>query len=103
MKSLYLILILAISATTGCSHSSSVSRQERAYAKYVKSRASRQESAYAKYVKKSKIEREKRQAAFRKKKAKIPEPGAETSEPQEMMQTSTSEGPQAVPSEFSSQ
>ena len=92
MKSLCLILILAISATTGCSNFSSASRQER---------------AYSKYVKKSKIDREKRQAAFRKEKAKIPEPGSEPSQPQEMpqemMQTSNTEGPQAIPSESSNQ
>jgi hypothetical protein len=88
MKSLCLILILAISATTGCSNSHSASRQER---------------AYAKYVKKSKIDREKRQAAFRKEKAKIPEPGTETFPQQEMTQASqASEGPQAIPSEPSS-
>lgn len=89
MKALCLILILAVSATTGCSHFSSASRQER---------------AYAKYVKKSKIEREKRQAAFIKEKAKIPEPGTETSEPQEIAQaTQTAEGPQAESSEPSNQ
>ena len=89
MKSLCLILILAMSATTGCSRFSSSSRQER---------------AYAKYVKKSKVEREKRQAAFRKEKAKIPEPGAETFPLQEMTETAqTAEGPQGVPSESASQ
>ena len=85
MKSLCFILILAISATPACSRFSASARQER---------------AYAKYIKKSRVAREKRQAQFRKEKAKIPKPGeTEASEPQEMTQTQTSEGPQAVPSD----
>ena len=87
MKSLYLILVLALSATPGCSHSNPGSRQER---------------AYAKYIKQSMIARDKRQAQFRREKAKMSQPDMEApSEPQVTAQTS--EGPQAVPSNSDSQ
>jgi hypothetical protein len=85
VKSLCLILFLAIGATPGCSHFSSSARQQR---------------AYAKYVRKSAIVREKRQKQFRQEKAKIP-PAPAPSEPQVTMETS--EAPQAVPSDSSNQ
>ena len=85
MKSLCLILFLAISATPACSHFSSSARQQR---------------AYAKYVRKSGIVREKRQKQFRQEKAKIP-PAMAPSEPQ--VTTETSEGPQAAPSDSNNQ
>ena len=88
MKSLCLILILAISATPACSRFSAAGRRER---------------AYEKYVHKSKVARERRQAQFRKEKAKIPKPGeTEALEPSQEM-TRTSEGPQAVPSDSNNQ
>jgi hypothetical protein len=85
VKSLCLILLLAIGATPGCSHFSSSARQQR---------------AYAKYVKKSAIVREKRQKQFRQEKAKIP-PAPAQSEPQVTMETS--DAPQAAPSDSSNQ
>jgi hypothetical protein len=84
MKSLCLILLLAIGATPGCSHFSSSARQQR---------------AYAKYVRKSAIVREKRQKQFRQEKAKIP--ATAPSEPQVTMETS--EGPQSVPGDSNNQ
>jgi len=85
VKSLCLILFLAVSATPSCSHFSSSARQQR---------------AYAKYVRKSAIVHEKRQKQFRQDKAKIP-PATAPSEPQVTMETS--EGPQAVPSDSNNQ
>lgn len=86
MKSLCLILVLALSATPACSRFSSSSRQQR---------------AYAKYIRKSKSAQEKRQAQFRQERAKIPQPDMMPSEPRETVQTS--DGPQAVPSDPESQ
>ena len=57
MKSLSLILFLAIAATPGCSHFSSSARQQR---------------AYAKYVRKSATVRQKQQKHFVQEKSKIP-------------------------------
>lgn len=88
MKSLCLILFLAISATPACSRFSTAGRRERAYAKYVHN---------------TKANHERQQARIRKEKAKIPEPGTEAAEPREMMQTSASEGPQAVPADSAGQ
>jgi hypothetical protein len=85
MKSLCLILFLAISAMPSCSHFSSSARQQR---------------AYAKYVRKSAIVHEKRQKQFRQDKGRIP-PATTPSEPQVTMETS--EGPQAVPSDSNNQ
>jgi hypothetical protein len=84
IKSLCLILFLAISAMPSCSHFSSSARQQR---------------AYAKYVRKSAIVHQKRQKQFRQDKAKIPP--AAPSEPQVTMEAS--EGPQAVPSDSNNQ
>jgi len=87
MKSLCLILFLAISATPACSRFSASARRER---------------AYTKYIHKSKVAHERRQAQFRKEKARIPKPDeTELSEPREM--TQTSEGPQALPSDSENQ
>jgi hypothetical protein len=87
MKSLCLILFLAIGATPACSRFTASGRRER---------------AYAKYIHKSKSAQEKRQAKFRKEKAKIPKPGeTESSELQET--TQTSEGPEAVSSDSENQ
>jgi hypothetical protein len=83
VKSLCLILFLALGATPGCSRFSKSARQER---------------AYAKYVRKSTHAREKRQAQFRREKARIPQPDtAASSEPE--VTTQTLEGSQAVPAE----
>ena len=84
MKSLCLILFLAIGATPGCSHFSSSARQQR---------------AYAKYVQKSANVREKRQKQFRREKAKIP--ASAPSEPQ--ITTEVSEAPQIGPSDSNNQ
>jgi hypothetical protein len=85
MKSLYLILFLALGATSGCSRFTKSGRQER---------------AYAKYIQKSSTARQKRQAQFRREKARIPQPDM-ASEPQ--VTAETSDGPQAVPSNADNQ
>ena len=87
MKSLCLILFLALSATPACSRFTARARQDR---------------AYTKYVRKSKIERERRQARLHNEKAKMPRP--DTVEPSEPLETTqTQEGPQAVPSDQDNQ
>lgn len=79
MKSLCLILFLALSTTPACSHFTARGRQER---------------TYTKYLKKLRIDRQRRQARLRHDEAKIPSPRATVpSEPRE----TTSAGPQAVP------
>jgi len=101
MKSLYLILFLALSTLPACTHSHSKTTtglQSRSYAKFIK--ASRgnggQSKAYAKYVQKSRADRDKREAKLAKQKSKLPPPEAMTpSEPRET--TEISQGPQAVP------
>ena len=87
MKSLYLILFLAISATPACSRFSSKGRQER---------------AYAKYLRKSMIHHEKRQAWFRRDKARIPNPDA-TAPLEPQLTTQTSESPESVPGDSNNQ
>jgi hypothetical protein len=106
MKSLYLLLLLALSTLPACSHSHSktTSLQSRSYAKFIK--ASRgnggQSKAYAKYVQKSRDDRAKRQAKLVKQKAKLPSPDTMTpSEPRET--TEVSQGPQAIPSDSGNQ
>ena len=106
MKSLYLLLLLALSTLPACSHSHSKTTglQSRSYAKFIK--ASRgnggQSKAYAKYIKKSRDGREKRQAQLVKQRAKLPAPDTMTpSEPRET--TEISQGPQAVPSDSGNQ
>jgi hypothetical protein len=84
MKSLCLILFLAIGAMPACSHFSSSARQQR---------------AYAKYVRKSGMVRVKRQKQFRQEKAKIP--ATAPSEPQ--ITTEVSEAPQTAPSDSNNQ
>jgi hypothetical protein len=87
VKSLCLILFLAISATPACSRFTSKGRQER---------------AYAKYVRKSMIHHEKQKAWFRRDKARIPKPDATApSEPQ--LTTQTSENPESVPGDSNNQ
>lgn len=100
MKSICLILLLALSTLPACSHSKSTSLQSRGYAKYIKaSQGNRGQSrAYAKYIKKSRDERAKRMAQLAKQKAKLPSP--DTMVPSEPVEkTQFSEGPQAVPSD----
>ena len=87
MKSLCLVLFLALSTTPACSHFTASGRQER---------------AYAKYLKKSKIDRERRLARFHRDAVKIPPPQTpDLSEPRET--TQTSEGPQAIPRDSDNQ
>ena len=86
MKSLCLILFLALSVTPACSRFTSKGRQER---------------AYTNYVRKSMIYREKRQAWFRRSKAKVPKPDTMPLEPRET--TQASESPQAIPSDSNNQ
>ena len=98
MKSLYLILFLALGTLPACSHSKSNGLQSRSYAKYIKASKGNggQSRAYAKYIKKSSDDREKRQNQMSNQKAKLPSPDKMTpSEPRET--TEISEGPQAVP------
>jgi hypothetical protein len=85
VKSLCLILFLAIGATPGCSHFSSSARQQRAYAKYVRKYATG---------------REKQQKKFLKEKSKIP-PATAPSDWQ--VTAEASEAPQAVSSDSSNQ
>ena len=106
MKSLYLLLLLALSTLPACSHSHSKTTglQSRSYAKFIK--ASRgnggQSKAYAKYIQKARDDREKRQAKLVKQRAKLPSPDTMTpSEPRET--TEISQGPQAVPSDSGNQ
>jgi hypothetical protein len=90
MKSLCLVLLLALGTVPACSHFSAAGRQERVYAK--------QQRAYAKYLKQMRGESAKRQARVRQDLPKMPRPEAMTpSEPQET--TEMSEGPQAVSSD----
>jgi hypothetical protein len=102
VKSLYLLLLLALSTLPACSHSHSktTSLQSRSYAKFIKASKSNggQSKAYAKYIQKSKDEREKRRVQLAKQKGKLPPPDTMTpSEPRES--TEISEGPQAIPSD----
>lgn len=101
MKSVYLLLLLALSALSGCSHSKSPGLQSRSYAKFIKSSKQNggQSKAYAKYIKKSRTERDKREAKLRKQRAKLP--AADTMVPSEPRETTevSAEGPQAVPRE----
>ena len=100
MKSLCLILFLALSSIPACSHSSAGGRQDRTYAKHLKKM--RVNRTYARHLKKMRIERDKRRAQFSKAARKLPSPDLMVpSEPQEM--TEISEGPQAVPSDLASQ
>lgn len=79
MKSLYLILFLAISTTPACSRFTASGRRER---------------AYAKYVHKSKVDHARRQTQIRKEKARIPSPDTESAEQRETIQMQ--DGPQAA-------
>ena len=85
MKSLCLILILALCSTPACSRFSSSARNER---------------AYAKYLRKSSSAHQKRQARFRKEKSKMPSPESMMpSEPRVTMEAV--ESPQSVSSDSS--
>jgi hypothetical protein len=87
MKSLCLILFLALGSIPACSHSSAGGRQNR---------------TYAKHLKKMRGERDRQRARLAKTKPKLPSPDTMVpSEPQEM--TEISEGPQAVPGDLASQ
>lgn len=87
MKSLCLILFLALSTTPACSHFTASRRQER---------------AYAKYSKKMRVDRDRRLARFRRNAAKMPSPQLpDLSERRET--TQTPEGPQAAPSDQANQ
>ena len=102
MKSLYLLLLLALSTLPACSHSHSKTTglQSRSYAKFIKVSKGNggQSKAYAKYIKKSRDDRDKREAKLRKQRAKLPAP--ETMVPSEPRETTQmSEGPQAIPSD----
>ena len=114
MKSLCLILLLALSTTPACSRFTAGGRQERAYAKYQKklrvnreprlaklthyfTAGGRQERAYAKYREKLRVTNERRLAKLQRTGPKRPPPELMApSEPQEA--TEISEEPQAVPS-----
>lgn len=116
MKSLCLILLLAVMTTPACSRFTAGGRQERAYAKYQKklqgnrerhtsklsryfTAGGRQERAYAKYRKKLRVSRERRLAKLHRGGSAKPPPEVLTStEPQET--TEMSESPQAVPSDL---
>ncbi len=98
MKSLYLLLFLALSALPACSHTKTYGLQSRSYAKFIKSSKSNggQSKAYAKYIKKSTDARDKRRVAQAKQRAKLPPP--ETMQPSEPRETTEiSDGPQAIP------
>jgi hypothetical protein len=100
VKSLYLLLFLALSTLPACSHSKTPGLQSRSYAKFIKSSKGNggQSQAYAKYIKKSRDDRDKREAKLRKQRAKLPAP--ETMAPSEPRETTEiSDGPQAVPSD----
>jgi hypothetical protein len=85
VKSLSLILFLAIGAMPGCSHFSSSARDQR---------------AYAKYVRKSATVREKQQKHFLQEKSEIPPEPA----PSDWQVTAeTVEAPQAVSSDSGNQ
>lgn len=106
MKSIYLLLLLALSTLPACSHSHSKTTglQSRSYAKFIK--ASRgnggQSKAYAKYIQKSHDDREKRRAQLAKQKGKLPSPDTMIpSEPRET--TEISQAPQAAPSDSGNQ
>ncbi len=110
MKSLCLILFLALSSIPACSHSSGGGRQDRAYAKHLKKmrvdrtyarhlKKMRVDRTYARHLKKMGVERDRRRAQWSKAAPKLPPPDLMVpSEPQEM--TEISEGPQAVPSDL---
>jgi hypothetical protein len=86
LKSLCLILFLAISATPACSRFTASGRQQR---------------AYAKYLRKASVNRD-RQARVRHKAPKMPKPDTMApSEPRET--TQMSEGPQAAPRDSGNQ
>ena len=106
MKSLYLLLLLALSTLPACSHSHSKTTglQSRSYAKFIKASRSNggQSKAYAKYIKKSRDDRDKRQTQLVKQRAKLTAPDTMTpSEPRET--TEISQAPQAVPSDSGNQ
>jgi hypothetical protein len=84
LKSLSLILFLAIAAMPGCSHFS---------------RSARDERAYAKFVRKSANAREKQQKKFLGEKTKVPPVTLSGWQ----VNVETSAGPQAVPSDSSNQ
>lgn len=113
MKSLCLILFLAVMTTPACSRFTAGGRQERAYAKYQKklkapresrlaklpryfTAGGRQERAYAKYQKKLRVTRERRLAKLHRGGSKKPPPEVLTStEPAETREIS--ESPLSVP------
>jgi hypothetical protein len=104
MKSLYLLLFLALSTLPACSHTKTYGLQSRSYAKFINASRSNggQSKAYAKYLQKASDDREKRRVALTKQRAKLPSPDTMTpSEPQ--VTTSLSEGPQAVPRDSGNQ
>lgn len=115
MKSLCLILLLALCTTPACSNFTAGGRQERAYAKYQKklkaprdsrlaklpryfTAGGRQERAYAKYRKKLQVTRERRLAKLHRTGSEKPPPDV-MAPPEPREATETSESPQAVPSE----
>lgn len=100
MKSLYLILFLALSTIPACSHFSAGGRQDRTYTKHLKKM--RVDRTYAKHLKKMGAQRDRQRAQLSKAAPKLPSPDVMVpSEPQEMMEIS--QGPQAVPSDPASQ
>lgn len=100
MKSLCLILFLALSSIPACSHSSGGARMDRTYAKHLKK--VRVDRTYARHLKKMRVERDRRRAQWSKAAPKLPPPDAMVpSEPQEMVEIS--EGPQAVPRDLASE
>jgi hypothetical protein len=104
MKSLYLLLFLALSTLPACSHSKTYGLQSRSYAKFVKASKNNggQSKAYAKYVKKTSDDREKRRVKLAKQKGKLP--SSDTMKPSEPRETTEiSQGPQAIPRDAGNQ
>lgn len=100
MKSICLILFLALSSMPACSHFSAGGRQDRTYAKHLKKM--RVDRTYAKHLRKMKAQRDRQRAQLAKAAPKLPSPDLMVpSEPQEM--TEISEGPMAIPSDPASQ
>ncbi len=116
MKSLFLILLLAVMTTPACSRFTAGGRQERAYAKYQKklqkpresrlaklpryfTAGGRQERAYAKYRKKLRVSRERRLAKLHRGGSKKPPPEVLTSTelPETTEIPEISESPLSVP------
>ncbi|HWM24100.1 MAG TPA: hypothetical protein VNP98_04700 [Chthoniobacterales bacterium] len=113
MKSLCLILFLALSSIPACSHSSGGGRPDRTYAKHLKKmrldrtyakhlKKVRVDRTYAWHLKKMRVERDRRRAQWSKAAPELPPPDVMVpSEPQEMVEIS--EGPMAVPGDLASE